>query len=302
MKYPKTFDVRAVGAAMAFCVALAQPVRASGLNPTAEAAQKILASRQDSVLWITATCKVKVSAEGGSGPGNIPEREQRVETLGTVLGTNGMLVTSLTSIEPARGPGARQGGPGGGGRGRGGNARGRGNRPRFETTYTYRDVQIVMPDGQEIPAEVVMKDVDLDLAFIRAKTDGKGFSGAVFRGVDLKDDAKAAMADDVITLARSDESFNREPAVASGRVISMVLKPREFLHVSAVGLGVPFFNVEGKILGIGAMRRVSGHGAMPVVVSAADVLEIAEQAAVARVPAADKADAAVEKEKPSAAN
>jgi hypothetical protein len=43
-----------------------------------------------------------------------------------------------------------------------------------------------MADGTEIPADVLMRDSDLDLAFLRVKAGSKESKGVEFKAVDLK--------------------------------------------------------------------------------------------------------------------
>jgi S1-C subfamily serine protease len=268
-----------ISAALALCVALAQPVFGASVDPTVEAARKILAQHQDSVLWISAVCKISVSAEGES----MPEREQKVLALGTVLGTNGLLVTSMSSIDPTREINGRE-------------VQTRdGTRARLEASAVHKDVQIVMPDGTEVPAEVVLKDMDLDLAFIRAKASSKEFASAVFKPVDLKDNAKAIIAEETVSLGRMDEVFNRQPAVFCGQVNSIVTKPRQYLRVGSAGVGTPTFNTDGKLIGIGVLRRMQGKGVVPAVMPATDILDIAEQAKNAKPIAIEEKAKASEK-------
>jgi S1-C subfamily serine protease len=254
------------GAALALCTALIQSLHGATVDPAVEASRRILTEHRDSVLWISAVCKVNLSASGDGAPTDIPEREQKVETLGTVLGTNGMLVTTLSTIDPSREINGREVETESGGT------------VKLEASVVVKDVQILMPDGTEIPAELVLKDVDLDLAFIRAKASTKQLAGAVFKPVDLKDNAKAQIAEETVSVSRMGEVFNREPDVTCGMVTSIISKPREFLFIASADVGAPTFNLDGKLIGIGVVRDMGDKGAIPVVMPAADILELAEQA------------------------
>ena len=138
-----------------------------------------------------------------------------------------------------------------------------------------------MPDGVEVPAEVVMKDTDLDLAFIRAKADSKQFKLAKFVPIDLKDSAKAVMAEETITLMRGDEVLNRQPSIVRGQVTVLMTKPREFIRATSGAPGTPTFNTDGKFLGIGTVRFVQNRTPTAVLLPAADVQEFAELAKTA---------------------
>jgi S1-C subfamily serine protease len=244
-------------------------VSAESVDPSIKAARKILAEHQDSVLWITAVCKIRFSAEGGSDqPMNIPEQERKVEAVGTVLGTNGLMVAALSAIDLSQEVTGREIPT----------AKGR---VRLEASATLKDVLIIMPDGTELPAEVIMKDVDLDLVFLMAKNDSEEFKRASFKPVDLKHPAKVMIADEVVSLGRADEVLSRQPSVYSGQVNVLVKKPREFIRVSSASLGAPTFDLDGNVVGIGVVRRMTDRRSVAVLIPAADVDEIAEQAIAA---------------------
>jgi hypothetical protein len=234
------------------------------------AARKIFATHQDSVVWITAVAKTSFSADGSRDAGlNMQDQESKMEALGTILDTNGLMVAALSQIDPGRAISGRQ-------------VRTQSGMVKIDATSSLKDVKVVMPDGTEIPAEVVMKDVDLDLAFLRIKTASKEAKGVEFTAVNLTASAKGDILDDVVTVARMDEIFNRVPFVATGQINMVTKKPREFLRAGSMPGGCPVFLANGKLLGISAGRFAKGKGPVAVIIPAVDVLEIAEQAKSAR--------------------
>jgi len=247
----------------------------ASVDPSIRAARKILAEHQDSVLWITAVCKIRFTAEGGGDqPMNIPDQERKVEAMGTVLSTNGFMVAALSALDLSQEVTGREVSTPKG-------------RVRLEASATLKEVLIVMPDGTELPAEVIMKDVDLDLVFLMAKRDSDEFKHASFKPVDLKHPAKVMIADEVVSLSRANEVLSRQPSVYSGQVNVLVKKPREFIRVSSASLGAPTFDLEGNVVGIGVVRRMTDRRSVAVLIPAADVDEIAEQALAAVAKAAN---------------
>ncbi|MFN3409524.1 MAG: trypsin-like peptidase domain-containing protein [Limisphaerales bacterium] len=243
---------------------LAQPSTASELSA---AARKIHAAHEDSVIWISAVAKTSFASEGRDSGRNLPDQENKLEALGTIIDSSGLVVAALSSIDPGRIINARQSSAG---------------NQRVDASSVLKDVKVIMPDGTEIPAEVVMKDTDLDLAFIRIKTDSREARGVTFKAVDLKDSAKGELLDEVVTVARVDEVFNRVSFVATGEINMLTRKPREFLRSGNAVSGCPTFLTNGKLLGITAGRFSKGRGPVPAIIPAADVLEIAEQAKAAK--------------------
>jgi len=259
---------------LALCLALAMGCFHAAAQESAgpAAARKIFADRQDSLVWLSTVAKIMVNSESARDGGiNLPDREQKMEGLGTVVEASGLTVTALSSIDPSRELSGRE-------------VRTRNGMMKLEASAVLKDVKIILADGTEVPAEVVMRDADLDLAFVRPKAGSKELKEAVFKPIDLRNSAKGHVTEDAITLSRTDEVLNRQPSVTVGQITTVTIKPREFLRATGASAGCPTFSVEGKLLGIAASRTVKGKGSMLVLVPAADVLEVAEEAKNAKAP------------------
>jgi len=245
------------------------PVALRAEDAPAVQARKVFADRQDAVVWISAVAKVSMQAEGAKEAVNIPDREQKAETLGTLVGRDGLVVTALSNLDPTRELSGRE-------------IRTRDGTVKIEASATLKDVHLTMPDGTEIPTEVVMRDADLDLAFLRVKAGAKEAKGVEFKGVDLQDSAIVNVGDDVVTISRMDDVLSRVGSMSRGQVNSITRKPREFIRASGSSLGCPSFSLEGKLVGITISRFVRGKTSHNVILPAADVQEIALQARAAK--------------------
>ena len=263
MKFLTAFLTFALGAGLL----IAPDTRAEDLL-TAQT-KAIFTNRQDAVIWISAVAKISMQAEGSKEALNIPDREQKSETLGTLIDPSGLVVTALSTIDPTRDYSGRE-------------VRTREGTVKIEASAVLKEVRVIMPDGTEVPAEVVMRDADLDLAFIRIKSGAREAKGVEFKSIDLKDAASVNVADDVVTIGRMDEVLNRAPSVARGQITAMTKKPREFLRATSANLGCPTFAMDGRLVGIGVNRSVRGKNSYTVLIPAADVQEIAEQARESR--------------------
>lgn len=239
-------------------------------------AKKVFTERQDAVIWISVVAKVSFQAEGGKEAVNIPDREQKSEALGTFIDAAGLVVTALSSIDPSREYSGRE-------------VRTRDGVVKIEANAIFKEVRVIMPDGTEIPADVVMRDIDLDLAFLRIKSGSKEAKGVEFKPVDLKNAASVSVSDDVVTISRNDEVLNRVASVSRGQITSVTKKPREFLRATGATLGCPTFTPDGKLVGLAVTRTVRGKSSQTVIIPAGDVLEIAEQARAAKPAAEEKA-------------
>jgi S1-C subfamily serine protease len=233
-------------------------------GPLKDKALALTSAHKDSVLYLSAVVEIELTA--GENP--VKKEERKVEMLGTVIGADGLIVVSLSSLDVASTVDGRTY-----------------NTPqgpvKVSAKGTTKEVKILMPDGTEVPAKVAFKDPDLDLAFIRPEKP----ADVKLTPINTADAAPIALLDDVIVLGRLGKDLNREPVVMTNEVISLVSNPRTFAKIGAQALGMPVFNRDGKFLGVG-INRFSAKGnsesqnivSSNVVLPAADLLESAAQA------------------------
>lgn len=219
------------------------------------------------------------------------EREIPREINGTVIGADGLTVVQLSDIDPA--------------------SMLRRIRSEVKLETTVKDLKMLMPDGKEVPMTVVSRDTDLDLGFLRPvkKPTTK------FVAVDLANNAKPQLLDEVLVIARFGKIAQRRIGAMSGEIQGIVEKPRTFYipssELATGGYGVPIFDADGKTVGIVIMRALPGGDEAPMatIMPAADILEIAKQvpekavetpkpAASPKAKAAEKKSAKGDAEKP----
>ncbi len=214
--------------------------------------------------------KIVLTTSYAFGGQSSNDQESRDEELATVISPEGLTVTALSSVDPAnmmmRRYASRMG-PG----------------DKFETKV--KDLKIITADNQEIPAMVVLRDPDLDLAFIRPIEKPK----APMAFVDLSKSVAPKMLDGAITLGRMGELAKRTASAMTGEIQGIVEKPRTFYIPSAelasAGLGTPVFLADGSPIGLVMLRMnpstdedAPGPSAMPIVIPGADIMDIAKQA------------------------
>jgi hypothetical protein len=213
-------------------------------DEVATSGRTILEKNKAAVVTVQLVIKTKFGMAGGDSQND----ESKAEATGTVIDPSGLTVVSLTETDPTSLMESMMSNFGGGG---------------FKVDTEVRDVKILLEDGKEVPAEIVLRDKELDMAFVRpvAKSD------TVFAFVDLKEAAPAQLLDQVISLSRLGTVARRAPAASIERISAVVDKPRTFYvpgkDPTSTGLGSPAFGLDGKPIGVFLMRAIkdtSGGG------------------------------------------
>jgi S1-C subfamily serine protease len=237
----------------------------------ADKGRDILEKNRHAVITVQVVLKMKMSFSGSVGE---QSNESKEEITGTIIDSNGLTVVSLTSCEPADFMESFMGGESE-------------DEAKVKMASELSDVKLLLEDGTELAAEVVLRDKDLDLAFIRPKSK----PADSLPNIDLSKSTAAKVLDQVITLNRLGQVAGRAYAASVDRVSAVVQKPRQFYVAGGEGsLGSPVFAADGKILGVGVMRSIrqksagggmfSLHpdGAMQIILPAAEILKVAKQA------------------------
>ncbi len=218
--------------------------------------RNLLTEQADSVTWVSTTVRIEISAGGRS----FPPSERKLEALGTVLGEDGLMVLSLNEIDPSDTILSRMRTPG-------------------DVNVNYTEVLILLPDGTEIPANFLLKDEDLDLAFIRPIQDVPDSSKTNFKKVPYppQGDSSIQVLDEVVSLGRLGSNLYRKSTLQRGWVNAVIDKPRDYFVIENVTPGTPVFDRSGQWIGITAFRKEAGKPSGVITVPAKDVMEIAQQ-------------------------
>lgn len=257
---------------VALCLSLL-PVPASAQDQRA-AARDVVKKWQDAIVNVRVVLKMRMSMGGRE----MQSSDDPVDTVGTVIDPSGLTVLSLGSLNPGGMMSKLMGSGGGSGQ------------PQMEITTEPTDVKIRLSDGRELPAKIVLRDEDLDLAFLRPTTKPE----KPLVAIDLKDAAKPAILDQVLVLSRLGRVGGWTAGASLADVGAVIEKPRTFYVLSGnvTGMGTPAFLTNGRIIGLLTLRQVEagrpsmasmmggmeGMGMLGVILPAADVLEIAQQA------------------------
>lgn len=193
-------------------------------------ARKVVDAYKDAVVTVQVVVNVKETYEGKTD-----SQEQKHTTTATIIDPSGLAVTSLSEVSPDSY-----------------------YMDQFDRTSGYsvsvemKDVRIKTADGTEIPADVVLRDKDLDLAFIRPKTRPE----KPLPAIDLANASTPQVLDQVVVVSRLGQAANRAPAARLDRIESVLTKPRTLYVLNNLHeeLGIPVFTLDGKCVGVLVLR------------------------------------------------
>ena len=219
-------------------------------------ARDLIAKKSSAFITVLATGKMHMTMNGKEATNDLP-----VNIGATVLTPQGLAVTSLSAIQPENFLNARA-------RAQGGAA------AQMQVTSEITDIRMRLPDGREVPAQVVLRDADLDLAFLRP-TDAPAQPMAVV----TEASGKPAVMDLVITLSRTDENLGYRAIGSFGTVEIVIDRPRTYYLLNdGRTVGSPVFDMQGRLVGITVTRATGGRGGPSIgVLPADDIREVAKQ-------------------------
>lgn len=252
-------------------------------------ARGILEAQQKAVVTVQLVVKEKMSGMGFGAQDN----ESKVEITGTTIDADGLTVVALSDTDRMAMmsnfmPDDMEG--------------------HFKVESSISDVKILQEDGSEIESGVVLRDKDLDLAFVRPKQ--KPATAMPF--VDLKANAPTRLLDRVVTINRLGKVANRAASASLEYIEAVVAKPRTFYFpgraLTMTGTGCPAFALDGKIIGVFVTRSIAdksgdfdpARSAAVVILPATDIAEGASQAPPFGQEPKEPAPAPAEESKPDA--
>jgi len=236
----------------------------AGAQTAAEKGRVIVGKFSNAVISVRVVAKVRMAMEGRQ----MGEQENTSEITATVIDPSGLAVCALSEADPTQAIAAMTADEEG---------------YKFEMDIT--DIKMRLADGKELPAKIVLRDKDLDLAFLRPDP----APAQPLTAVDLTASAKSDVLEEMVVLQRLGEVANRVPGAVLDQVEAVIQKPR-LMYVPGMNgqsceLGAPVFTLDGKVIGILVYRfpATAGGGRedsnpLTVLLPAEDVLEGAKQA------------------------
>jgi hypothetical protein len=223
-------------------------------------ARKTLQNYEKAVVSLDLVFKIEVKGGGGEA------REQKGHGQATIVDPSGLAVASLTAINPKQNRNTGHG--------------------VVQLVGTVQEAKYHLADGTEIPARVVLKDEDTDLAFLAPLKPLDAETKAKITVIAMSDAATAPeVLDPTILIRRGGDAQDYVPMLDLGRISAILSKPRTCYNTTKMLTGSPAFDKQGKVFGV----FVTLMEKLPVLLPATDVAKLVPQALEeAKKPAADE--------------
>ena len=204
-----------------------------------EAFSKLLTDKSPAIVSIKFVLKVNMGAMFGGGQ----EQESESEVNGVLIDAKGLVLCSNTQLAGFVGMMKQFMGEMG-----------------SQMTATPTDIKVLVGDDAEgKEAEIIARDTELDLAWVRIKNPGE----APFPFVDFSQSASAKVGEEVYAVRRLGKFFARSTVAAEGRIAGTTTKPRDLtIPTGNIGTayGMPVFGAGGKPIGVVVMQVPESEG------------------------------------------
>jgi hypothetical protein len=211
---------------------VALPAASSDIRTTGRAKAEQV---RGAIITIRIVLKLKI----GFG-GQAQDQEQKVEVAGVVIDPSGLTVASAASIDPSGAIRKMAGG----------------QASRVKVESEVKETTLLLEDGTEVEADVVLKDTDLDLAFLKPRETGRRFVA-----VSLHPRAGTVpLLTPIFVVSRLGKLTSRALAVATGEIRASVHGPAPYYVTdgeTASFVGSVAYTADGVPLGL-FVNRFSG--------------------------------------------
>jgi hypothetical protein len=240
---------------------------------------------QGAVVTIRLVAKIKISMMGQN-----QDQESKIEAIGTVIDPDGLTVTDVSSIDPSSTVQSMLGILGGAG---------------LKMDSEIKEAAILLEDGTEVAADVVLKDSDLGLAFIRPRDASHKFDAVTLKNRNVQ----PQLLDSLFTIGRLGKNSNRALTLTVDSIRAISKGPRTFFvgeKETQAFLGCIAYSSEGEPVGVYVLKQKqstpgeegSGNQALavlsrmgavkdallPIIRPVNDVIEVAAQAKRIKTP------------------
>ena len=228
-----------------------------------ETARTVAEESRDALVTVRVVIGIEFSMRGQSR-----DQERKIEANGTVIDESGLTVASAAALDPTIMMRATT---------------------RADIKSEFKETTLILDDGTEVDAEVILKDSDLDMIFIKPREAEGSFKAVILDA----NQQQPQVLDSVFAVGRLGKIGNRAIRLHLGRIEARVKGPRPFYVCDAAlsaNLGCVVYDSKGAPLGIlvtkqnpsgmafGGSRLGGSQMILPILRTIEDLIEMAGQA------------------------
>jgi hypothetical protein len=198
---------------------------------------------------------VVLSIQASAGDQVFPVQERQSKTNALVVGENGIVLAGLADIDKRyqeQGKLIRTN---------------TGNATLNLKLIEFKDAKILLPDGREIRATVVLRDDQLGILCFRADPESLEEEGVELKGVDLDNPAELEVMDYTVYIRRLGADANYALETKLTLMAGMLKRPQALGIASINRTGVGYFSPSGGFFGFGTRiyrnEQPSAYGIVP---------------------------------------
>jgi len=232
------------------CLVLCLCVSQALADPIATEGRKVFETRHETVVTVESTISISFGGEA---------QEQEGWANATLIAPDGLAVLALSALDPTS-MAEKMG------------------TMTTEVSTQIASLKIRLANGTELPAEVVLRDKELDLVYVRPVSPPE----EALPYVDLEDEAIPALLETVYSITQLGEVARRAHTILATRIEAIVERPRAYYIIGSDRsndvMCSPVFAADGKFVGIGAVRAIRtgkgrqfGDNVLVVIVPVADI-------------------------------
>jgi hypothetical protein len=209
---------------------------------------------QKAIVTVRTVVKIKIPGMRGAQMPTSPGSEMKSEAIGAVIDSDGLTITdmsassSLASMYESEMMGGMDYMPGMGSM-RGGMP---GSMPGRAKPQIIKETSIILEDGTEMPADIVLKDEDLGFAFVRPRD-----ASRKLEAIELKPSSQQPkLLDSIFTIGRLGNNDGRALTLSLDSIRAVVTKGSNSYYISEKGTpGCIAFSANGLPIGIYVMKE-----------------------------------------------
>lgn len=219
-------------------------IASSQIMATPAERKVVINNYASSVLYIEVTMETSYAMDGASD-----KNEQAENVTGILVDKSGLIIVPLLMISPNDALKQAMEGMA--------NASAESKKMMDSFRMEIKKIVVKLPDGTELPATVVLKDAQSELAFIKTSA----ALPAEYKPIDVPASTSVDLGDDLLCLSRMGSVSKFAPRVGGMYIAAKLTEPKQryVLESNTDDVGLPAFTMDGQWAGVVLPKIISSY-------------------------------------------